>query len=288
MPAAAKKPTAPAKGVLRRIPGQNDPAVHPIYALESDKHVVLTGPIMGAVELADGTVVDVSAPAIEVDSDAQAAEVAHLIGLRYEDEGHPEHAPTATDPHPEPFLHLCTPAACGPHKRDDSHPMQAMALARAEKAYRAAVELHPHEGHRFGQALGLVDPDAPLPDVMALASAAAENAALNGLDGTGTTNVMPFASLHVATPGTTGASENANSGSYARLANTMNAAASGAKTNSGSLAFTTGGTIAVTHLGTQSSGTYGAGTYAIGAALSSSVTAVSITIASGAASFSAA
>ena len=37
---------------------------------------------------------------------------------------------------------------------------------------------------------------------MARASAAAENAALNGLDGTGNSNVIPDVSLHVGDPGT--------------------------------------------------------------------------------------
>jgi hypothetical protein len=122
---------------------------------------------------------------------------------------------------------------------------------------------------------------------MSRASAAAENAALNGLDGTGTTNVIPDQSLHTGDPGTTGASENANSGSYARQACTWNVASSGAKTNSSALTFTTGGSVAVSHFGTWSSATYGAGNYAIGGALSSSVTAVTITVASGATSLSA-
>lgn len=52
-------------------------------------HVVLTGPITGTVQLEDGTVVDVSAPFIEV-SDDQAAEIAHRIGERYAAEGHPD------------------------------------------------------------------------------------------------------------------------------------------------------------------------------------------------------
>lgn len=272
---------------LTRRAGVTDPTTEPLWAFESDKHVVLTGPIFGSVELADGTVVDVSAPAIEVGSVAHAKEVAHLIGLRHEDEGHERHAPTANDPHPEPFLHLCTPDSCGEHARDASHPMQAMALARAERAMRAATELHPTEGHRFGQAMGLVDPDTAPPASMALASAAAENAALNGLDGTGATNVIPDTSLHTASPGTTGANENANTGSYARQATAWNAAASGAKTNSSSLTFATAGTIAVTHFGTWSSAVYASGTYAIGGALTSSVTAASITVAAGALSLSA-
>lgn len=122
---------------------------------------------------------------------------------------------------------------------------------------------------------------------MALASTAAENAALNGLAGVGSTNVIPNVSLHTASPSTTGANENANSGSYARQACSWNAASGGAMTNSSALTFSTLGTVAVTHIGTWSSATYGAGTYAIGAALGSSVTAASITIAAGAISFTA-
>lgn len=58
-------------------------------SIVSSGHVLLTGPIQGTVELEDGTVVDVSDPVIEVDPD-QADEIAHRIGLRYADEGHPE------------------------------------------------------------------------------------------------------------------------------------------------------------------------------------------------------
>lgn len=122
---------------------------------------------------------------------------------------------------------------------------------------------------------------------MALASAAAENAALNGLDGTGSTNTMPDVSLHSASPGTTGANENANTGSYVRQACTWNAASGGSKTNSTALTFATAGSVAVTHFGTWSSATYGAGTYSIGGALTASVTAASITFASGSITLSA-
>lgn len=119
---------------------------------------------------------------------------------------------------------------------------------------------------------------------MALASAAAENAALNGLDGTGSTNLIGFVSLHTATPGTTGAAETTG-GSYARQACTWNTAASGAKTNSSALTFSTAGTTAITYAGTFSAST--SGTYAIGMALGSSVTAASITIAASALSLAA-
>jgi hypothetical protein len=122
---------------------------------------------------------------------------------------------------------------------------------------------------------------------MALASATAENAALNGLAGVGSTNVIPDVSLHTASPSTTGANENANTGSYARQACSWNTASGGTMTNSTSLTFATAGSVAVTHIGTWSSATYGAGNYAIGGALASSVTAASITIAAGAISLSA-
>lgn len=122
---------------------------------------------------------------------------------------------------------------------------------------------------------------------MALASAAAANAALNGLDGTGSTNTMTHVSLHTATPGTTGASENANTGSYARQACSWNAAASSQKTNSSALTFSTAGSVAVTHFGTWNSVTYGGGTYSIGGALGASVTATSITFAAGSITLSA-
>ena len=118
---------------------------------------------------------------------------------------------------------------------------------------------------------------------MALASATAANAALDGIMALAT-----HLSLHTATPSTTGAAENANSGSYARQAITWNAASSSAVTNSSAETFSTAGTTAVTHVGTWTSGTYGAGNYLIGAALTSPVTAASITVAAGAVSFTAA
>jgi hypothetical protein len=120
-----------------------------------------------------------------------------------------------------------------------------------------------------------------------LASVTAENQALQGLDASAAgTNLMAYTSLHTATPGTTGASENAATGGYARQSSAQNAASGGAKTNSGALAWTTTGATPVTHVGEWSAVT--AGTYGIGAALTSSITAASITAASGAISYSAA
>lgn len=117
---------------------------------------------------------------------------------------------------------------------------------------------------------------------MALTSATGANAALTGL-----VSVCTHTAMHTASPGTTGANENANSGSYGRQATSWNTPASSAVTNSNSLTFSTGGTVAVTHVGEWSSATYGAGNFAIGAALGASVTAASITIAAGAISLSA-
>lgn len=54
-------------------------------------HAVLTGAIKGTVTLADGTVVDVKPQVVYVDTHEQALEVAHLVGKRYAEEGHPSH-----------------------------------------------------------------------------------------------------------------------------------------------------------------------------------------------------
>ena len=125
---------------------------------------------------------------------------------------------------------------------------------------------------------------------MARASATAENNALAGIWAA----VAPTASatstwtsLHTADPGTTGASENANSGSYARIQYSAGTPSGGSISNTGTMTFTTGGTVAVSYVGTWTSATYGGGTYLIGAALASSVTAVTITFAAAAISYSA-
>lgn len=122
---------------------------------------------------------------------------------------------------------------------------------------------------------------------MARISAAGINAALNGLDGTGSTNTIPDVALNTGDTSTTGANENANTGSYARQACTWNAASASAKTNSTALTFSTAGTTAVSYFSTWSSATYAAGTFSIGGPLGSSVTAATITIASGAISITA-
>ncbi|SRR6266498_592840 len=111
--------------------------------------------------------------------------------------------------------------------------------------------------------------------------------ALNSLDATAAgTNVIAFVALHTATPGTTGTSENAASGGYARQACTWNASSAGsAKTNSTALTFSTLGTVQVTHCAGWSAST--AGTYGIGLALGANITAASITVASAALSLTA-
>ncbi|HSZ38475.1 MAG TPA: hypothetical protein VK817_00810 [Trebonia sp.] len=109
------------------------------------------------------------------------------------------------------------------------------------------------------------------------------NAALDALANTApSVNYLGFASCHTNTPGTTGANEYAG---VTRLAETWNAASAGAKTNSGTLSFTTSGVTAVTDFGFWS--LVSAGVYGIGAHLSSPVTAVTITVAAGAISLAA-
>jgi hypothetical protein len=129
---------------------------------------------------------------------------------------------------------------------------------------------------------------------MALLGTAGQSQALNAQDatgtgaGTGAVNLLTAVALHTASPGTTGTSENANAGSYARQATAWSSSSAGsAKTNSSALTFSTLGTIAVTHVAGWSSSAYAGGTYGMGAPLGSSVTAASITVASGAISLTA-
>lgn len=80
----------------------------PHYHYKSDGHVVMTGPIKGTVTCGDGTVYNVSDDFIEVACDTpaetdggkhencHALEVAHLIGKRFNDEGHPHALPGET------------------------------------------------------------------------------------------------------------------------------------------------------------------------------------------------
>jgi hypothetical protein len=93
--------------------GQNpDGTPHFHYDAGPDGIVVLTGKAYGPVTTSDGTVYDVSEPAIEVASEEHAREVGHhLIGMYHEEHGHPDHDPAV------PFVHECTDA-CGALARE--------------------------------------------------------------------------------------------------------------------------------------------------------------------------
>jgi len=93
-----------------------------------------------------------------------------------------------------------------------------------------------------------------------------------------------YLSLHSADPGTTGASE-FSGGTYARQAIVFGSASSGAIASNAAIAVPNAGSTAATHIGIWTAST--AGTYYAGAALASSVTAASITFASGAITFTA-
>lgn len=110
------------------------------------------------------------------------------------------------------------------------------------------------------------------------ASVTARNQALDGL--ATPVNVLSHVSLHTADPGTTGASEAAGGG-YAAQAASWNAAASGAKTNSAGMSFTTDLDV-ITHFATRNQAAAAGATHGVSGALSSSVTAASITVAAGA------
>lgn len=60
-----------------------------IYSDDPSAHLVMTGPIVGTVDIA-GRTVDVSAPFIEVADEAEALAVSDAIGARHVAEGHPD------------------------------------------------------------------------------------------------------------------------------------------------------------------------------------------------------
>lgn len=66
---------------------------------DEGEHILLTGPIRGDVTLASGKVIDVRPDAIVVEDHCEAAEVSHLIGQRYAEEGHAHHDPS------DPFVY---------------------------------------------------------------------------------------------------------------------------------------------------------------------------------------
>jgi hypothetical protein len=117
---------------------------------------------------------------------------------------------------------------------------------------------------------------------MTRASQTVENQALDAAGGAlnSPVNTLAYVALATGDPGATGANENPATGGYARQACSWNAAASGSKTNSSALTFSTAGTTAVGYFFTASAAA--AGTIGIGGQLSSAVTAASITVAPGA------
>lgn len=97
-------------------------------------------------------------------------------------------------------------------------------------------------------------------------TAASRDVMLDTLD-----TLAPYASLHTADPGTTGASEvTGGSPAYARKAITWAAAAAGSKTLTGTATFDVPGGTTITHGGTWSA--VSAGTFRGGGALSVSET----------------
>ena len=84
-----------------------------IWSDNPDAHLVITGPIVGTVDV-DGASVDVSAPVIEVASQAQALAVSDAIGARHVAEGHPDFV---NDPSVDSFGFVHVPSSV-------SHPME--------------------------------------------------------------------------------------------------------------------------------------------------------------------
>jgi hypothetical protein len=97
--------------ITRTYLGLNEDGTPRFHYDAGDGHVVVTGKAYGPVTTSDGTVYDVSEHVIEVESPGHAGEVAHLIGIKHEEAGHPDHADG------EPFVHRCSDA-CGPLKRE--------------------------------------------------------------------------------------------------------------------------------------------------------------------------
>lgn len=86
-----------------RLGDNEDGSPHYLYVSnDPTRAVVVTGPITGTVETADGTTYDVTESVIETDMEHHG-EVGHAIGIRHEEEGHPKHNGAGDDP----FFHSC-------------------------------------------------------------------------------------------------------------------------------------------------------------------------------------
>ena len=90
-----------------------DGSAHFHYDAGPDGIVLMTGPVNGPLTLPDGTVYDVTDPYIEVASEEHAGLVSHLMGMRYEERGHPKDGPDT------PFRHQCS-EHCGELRREDT------------------------------------------------------------------------------------------------------------------------------------------------------------------------
>lgn len=245
----------------------SDPRLTPAERADQSRFVpvVYTGPVKGTISI-PGATYNVSDDYIEAPLEHHGL-ITHLIGVRHEQDQHPDHAKrgfrgndgdpgSAYDPVRDEFRHVCT-EACGE-------------LARTPDQFLAEFETRLVKLGYGGGSLRA-----------ALLGTTGENQALDSLTG-GATNVMAYTNVNTASPGTTGANE---MGTSTRQATSWNAASSGSKTQSTSLTYTTPGTTAATYFSTFSAVT--AGTYGIGGALTSSVTAVTITVAAGGYSLSA-
>lgn len=119
--------------------GKNeDGSPHYLYVSDDDtKPVVITGSVVGDVTVGDGTTYNVSEPVIEV-SAGHDGEISHLIGMRYEAEGHPKH----DDEHP--FIHSCT-EHCGSLAIEGKHPNGPLGAVRvpADEEIAAGAEAAP-------------------------------------------------------------------------------------------------------------------------------------------------
>ncbi len=87
--------------IIKTRLGTNDDGSPHFHYHCPDGHLVKTGPITGPVALPDGTVYDVTEEFIEVAS-LERGDAYH------EDEGHPQHRPTAGDQDPVAFVHVCS------------------------------------------------------------------------------------------------------------------------------------------------------------------------------------
>ena len=104
-----------------------------IYSDDPAAHLVITGPIVGTVEVG-GVPVDVSAPVIEVESTEKALAISDAIGMRHVELGHPDFV---NDPEADSFGYVHIAAS-------DSTPyINAAAAPETVAEAEAKIEAHP-------------------------------------------------------------------------------------------------------------------------------------------------